>query len=491
MYLLGVIKRDWIFPVLCSFVVVTLFSFTTSWLYDRPFMIDSAVFQLIGKNWAEGRIPYKDLWELKGPLIFLPNALGYWLLGSKMGVYIIQIINLSIALYFVRKTFLLEYNKKVSTLLTYLVVLYFCVFYETGNTVEEYLLPLLIYAFNLLYRYIDKCIEKKEYDLPGGYAFVFGTVLGFSLMSRLTNAISICAAILVIGFLLIYKGKWCNLLKSFLCFIAGFFVLTLPFVIYFYSKDALEEMWYGTFLYGLEYAEHSGFNLLSLHGMRHIILRFVNCYFLLLVAFLIIKYNPRRKLAGIVWLVISVMTILLFLRLNSFGHYFIITVPFIPIIFIEIHKIWKSMMASWNFTLLRVVAVIYIILGVIGVTNNIRNFFLVYHDYEELAVYEKIVKKLPPNFRSSFIAYDCDPELYLYLDIPPKYPYYAGQSFMIIYGASIKPKIEACFRDGNAEWLLVQGTPCDWLQRIIVDKYSFLFSEKSSRWGELMVYKHR
>lgn len=491
MYLLGIIKRDWIYPVLCSFVVVTLFSFTTSWLYDRPFMIDSAVFQLIGKNWAEGRIPYKDLWELKGPLIFLPNALGYWLLGSKMGVYIIQVINLSIALYFVRKTFLLEYNKKFSTLLTGLFALYFSVFYETGNTVEEYLLPLLLYAFYLLYNYVDKCIETKEYDLPGGYVFVFGCVLGFSLMSRLTNAISICVATVVVFFLLACYKKWRNLLISILCFIAGFLVLTMPLVFYFYSKDALEEMWYGSFLYGLEYAGHSGFNILSLHGARHITLRFANCYLLLLVAFLIIKYNPHRKLAGIVWLVVSFMTILLFLRLNSFGHYFIITLPFIPIIFIEVHKMWKSMMSSRFFTLLRVIAVIYIILGVIGVTNNIRNYFLVYHDYEELAVYEKIIKKLPSNFRSSFIAYDCDPELYLYFDISPKYPYYAGQSFMIIYGASIKPKIEACFRDGNAEWLLVQGTPCDWLQRIIIDKYCFSFSEKSSRWGEIMVYKLR
>ena len=172
MYLLGVIKRDWVFPLLYSFVVVTFFSFTTSWLYDKPLMYDSAVFQLIGKIWAERRVPYKDLWELKGPLVFLPSALGYWLSGSK--------------------------------------------------------------------------------------------------------------------------------------------------------------------------------------------------------------------------------------------------------------------------------------LGVIGISNNIENYLLVFHDYKELAVYERIVNKLPLDFKSSFIAYDCDPELYLYFDIPPKYPFCGGQSFLINYGASIKSKIESCFRYGDA-----------------------------------------
>ena len=487
MYLLGVIKRDWFSPFIYSFIVVTLFSFTTSWLYDKPLMYDSAVFQLIGKNWAEGRIPYKDLWELKGPLAFLPSALGYWLCGSKFGVYVIQLLNMTVALYFVQKLFVLEFSRRSSIRLTGLTVFYFIVLYESGNTVEEYLLPLLTCSFYFLYRYVSKCIETKEYELPFGYALTFGCVLGFSLMSRLTNAIIVCAAISVIGVILIIHRRWLNLMKSILFFICGFLTLTIPFLIYFWSKDALEEMWYGTFLFGLEYAGNSGFDIFSLFGLRHIALRLTNCYFLILVSILILVYNPRRKFAGTMWLVISILTALMFLRLNAFGHYYIITLPFIPIIINELHIIWKAKSLEWSRSLLRLVVLFYIVLGVIGIANNLKNYFSVFHDYKELAVYERIVNQLPSDFKSSFIAYDCDPELYLYFNIPPKNPFYAGQSLLISYGASIKSRIEKCFNNGDVKYMVVYDEP-ELLKSIINRKYCFLFSEKSTRGGGYSVY---
>lgn len=478
---------SWFFSLFLAFVVVTLFSFTTSWLYEKPLMYDSAVFQLIGKNWAEGRVPYKDLWELKGPLVFLPSALGYWFCGSKFGVYVIQLLNLTITLFLIQKIFLLEFSRKKSVLLTGLSAIYFAVLYESGNTVEEYLLPLLSCAFYLLYCYVNNCIRSKEYDLSCGYAFIFGCVLGFSLMSRLTNAISICAAVSVIGIMLIAHKRWSNLVKSSLCFIGGFLVLTIPFIVYFYSKDALEEMWYGTFLFGLEYAGKSGFDIFSLFGPRHIILRLANCYLLLLVSILVLLYNPLRKFAGTMWLAISILTTLMFLRLNAFGHYYIITLPFIPIIINELHIIWKAKSLEWSCSLLRLVVVFYIVLGVIGIANNLKNYFLIFHDYKELAVYERIVNQLPAGFKSSFIAYDCDPELYLYFNIPPKYPFYAGQSLLMNYGTSIKSKIEKCFNSGDAKYMVVYGEP-ELLQSVINRKYRFLFSQKGTRGGGYSVY---
>ena len=484
---LYIASRKWMFPFFYALIIVTFFSFTTSWLYDKPLMYDSAVFQLIGKNWAEGRIPYKDLWELKGPLVFLPSALGYWLLGSKLGVYIIQLFNLTITFFVIQKTFLLEFNRKSSILLTGVSAIYFAVLYESGNTVEEYLLPLLSYAFYLLYCYINNCIEAKEYDLPWRYAFTFGCVLGFSLMSRLTNAISICAAVAVVGIILIIHRRWGNLIKSSIWFIGGFLVLTIPFIFYFYLKGAIEEMWYGTFLFGLEYAGNSGFDIFTLFGARHILLRFANCYLLLLTVFLILKFNPLRRFAGVMWLVIVLLTTFVFLRLNAFGHYYIITLPFIPVIITELHKLWKVNKEEWTLFLLKCVIILYIVLGVVGITNNLLNYYLIFHDYKELAVYERIVNKLPPDFRNSFIAYDCDPEFYLYFNIFPKYPYYAGQSPLMYYGASIRSKIQSFFENGNAKFMVVYGTP-DMLDNIVNKRYSFLFSENSTRGGKYYVY---
>ena len=43
---------------------------------------DQYIFELTGKMWAEGGVPYVDFWDQKGPLIFLFNMLGWKLTGS-------------------------------------------------------------------------------------------------------------------------------------------------------------------------------------------------------------------------------------------------------------------------------------------------------------------------------------------------------------------------------------------------------------------------
>ena len=78
---------------LTALLFVTIFSYTTSPLYHLNGLTpDSIIFQIIGKYWAQDSIPYKDLWDMKGPFIFFINAIGYTLTDSRTGIYIIQII---------------------------------------------------------------------------------------------------------------------------------------------------------------------------------------------------------------------------------------------------------------------------------------------------------------------------------------------------------------------------------------------------------------
>lgn len=46
---------------------------------------DSAVFMVLGKGVAAGKLPYLDLYDNKGPMIFYINALGYLLGGPDGG----------------------------------------------------------------------------------------------------------------------------------------------------------------------------------------------------------------------------------------------------------------------------------------------------------------------------------------------------------------------------------------------------------------------
>lgn len=79
-----------------SAAVITVFS-----VYTTPispyYGNDSAFFLLMGKGVTQGKIPYLDLYDQKGPMIFYVNALGYLLTGDRYGIFLMQIVNLTAA----------------------------------------------------------------------------------------------------------------------------------------------------------------------------------------------------------------------------------------------------------------------------------------------------------------------------------------------------------------------------------------------------------
>lgn len=477
-------------PIAIAVILVTLSS--SSFIHDRILLYDSAVFQLIGRMWADGFVPYRDIWELKGPAVFIPSAIGYGLFHSNIGLYVVEVINLSITFFFVLKTFLLEFDKKKAIFYTCITAIYYSVLFS-ANSVEEYYLPLLTLSFYLLYKYLYKNEAGTVRTFPPLYAFVFGLSVGYCLMSRLTNAVGICAATLVLSLMLVKYKEWTNLLKCAVAFIIGFLVMTLPFFSYFYMNDALDQMWYGTFTFGLEYSGNSGFDIFSLHGVRHIFLRMANLYLLIFVSILIIRYNKQRLFTGILWLTIALLSTIMFLRLNSFGNYYQITLPYTIVIFIELNKLFQHTQNKRYQLYTKVAVCVFVFLGIVGAINDIKHHFTLFHDYKEkeLAVYEGITSRLPEDYKTSFIAYDCDTELYLYLDINPAYPLPGGESLIGHYGGSIVEKYQSMFRDGNAKYVLVYKKADPVVQDILNTRYDLLFTSKSTRSGDYYMYRLR
>lgn len=77
-------KRDIVLLGIIAFLFVLIFSFSTSPLYPNYWGSDSAQFQTIGMAWASGKIPYRDIFDHKGPFIFWVNMLGYKM-GGRAG----------------------------------------------------------------------------------------------------------------------------------------------------------------------------------------------------------------------------------------------------------------------------------------------------------------------------------------------------------------------------------------------------------------------
>ena len=162
--------NKWIF-IICfvlSIIFVSIFSTTTS-----PFYLDegtdSAVFKTMGKVILDGRIPYVDYFDHKGPILYFINALGQWLVPNRMGIFFLQIIVNFIVFIFAYKVahlFLREYS---SCFVLLLLCALYSIIYGGGNHCEEWELlitmPLLYYSLLVIRRIRSSYIHQDAIKL--------------------------------------------------------------------------------------------------------------------------------------------------------------------------------------------------------------------------------------------------------------------------------------------------------------------------------------
>ena len=429
--------------LLASFCFVTLFSYTTSFLYSEyADTQDSYIFQVIGKYWAEGRIPYLELWDMKGPFIFWINALGYLITGSKIGVFIIQVISLFISLVFLHQLLNEFFSIKYTFVFTLYSLAHLSYIYEGGNLTEEYLLPFLSAAFYCIIKWV-KQIENTVTVKHHFYASIlYGTVLAISLLSRLTNALSICAAFLVILCVLIVKKEYRNFQVNIFSFLLGFLFVLTPFLIYFDVHHAFIEMLNATLIYPIEYASNPSKDILQT-GIHYSILSYINCIFLLLIV--AYKYKYCNTSIRWLWTFAAFFPFVWFCQGNGFGHYGMIVFPLFTIIIIAIRKYE-----------MRKTFMIFMLLIAIGFASKIRNVFMMFQwQNETIKNYKCMLQHVPTIDYTSFVAYNCHPALYLEMDVFPANRFFAMQDFGIGRLDIQKQLILESFDHSSIKWILM------------------------------------
>lgn len=98
---------------------------------------DEGVFLYVGQQIVDGAVPYRDVWDHKGPLIYYLNALGLVLSGSAWGVWWIEVVFLlaSAALGYASLCKLFGEPAALAASLLWLAGLQIVL--DGGNTVEE------------------------------------------------------------------------------------------------------------------------------------------------------------------------------------------------------------------------------------------------------------------------------------------------------------------------------------------------------------------
>lgn len=227
-----------VFCIVLSIVVITICS-KNSPLYVFNDWVDANAFFTVGKGWMNGLIPYRDLFEQKGPILYLIYGIGTLISDTSfLGIYLLEIISFSIFNYYIIKILNLFVEKKYCYLIN---TLFFSIiisssFFVHGGSAEEFCFPLLAYS---LYIIIDHYVHNKE--INNKKLFINGLLAGIVSLIKF-NLLGFWFIWMAFIFFENFVQK--KFKKSFydcMIFLSGMFLPIIIFMIYFFVNNALDD----------------------------------------------------------------------------------------------------------------------------------------------------------------------------------------------------------------------------------------------------------
>jgi len=213
---------------------------------------DGGIFLYIGSLILKGKIPYLDVWENKGPLVFYINALGLFLTnGSRWGVWLLEFLFFFCAGY-IGYTLIKRIMGVVPALAgTFIWITAAGNVLQGGNFSEEYS---LLFSFMAILFYL-KSLEQPDKKL---YSLLVGASLGVNILLRPNNISMQVAAMAAYFILAIVSRDWRLFLQRAVLLALGAIAVLAPVILYFTLQDALMEMINVVLVFNVQYSDGGG-----------------------------------------------------------------------------------------------------------------------------------------------------------------------------------------------------------------------------------------
>jgi len=245
--------RDVLISLLLAFLVITVCS-CFSPLYATNTWCSPACYHTVGKSFWNGLLPYRDLYEHKGPLVYalysVATLISY---KSFFGMYVLSLPFAFCFFHYSLKTLRVLTNRPIASWFivvgtgVYCTTSYFC-----GGSVEELLLPFLAFALYVIVKYV-KSVDNPCEDAPSTpglkrtVSFLPRRLfLGMGMAVVLWSKFNILAFyIAIILFFLVYTiriHRFHDFLKAVLPVTIGFLSVTFPLCLFYSLNGAFDDM---------------------------------------------------------------------------------------------------------------------------------------------------------------------------------------------------------------------------------------------------------
>lgn len=427
----------WLFFLTVSFVFISVESVITSPFYKLPtWPSDSVTFMLMGKTLLEGRVPYLDLFDHKGPVLYGFQAIGQLIYPGRYGVYTLQILLLSFSMTLLWKSGCMIAGKGKNLCAMALFLLTAMWTFELGNQCEEYSLPFGVLCIYLALKYLKKSGEG-DLELPSSASYLFGICLAASFMIRAIDAVIPSAVILGLALLLLKRKQYYNLCSHCVTGFLGMATVLLPILFYFSWHGALYQMYDAMITFNLQYAAYfSRFRPEAFNPLTGSKLMLLYCFFLPFFAFRL----PDRM--GWVLIPVALLPFPVLIQQNDYLHYYTLL---LPVVYMTYVVLLLKISEKGGFR-----RYAYVVLGILLLATSLRQDYLkkynlrITHNLYFPASYktvEAMIKLIPEKERDRFWSINTweDDWLYIQWNMRPTVRYSGCITLIHLY---VRPEIE-------------------------------------------------
>ncbi len=338
----------------------------------------------MGKSVLDGIVPYRDLYEQKGPLLYFIHTFAALIsYRSFFGVYLVEIVASYAFLLISYKSISLFNNSKYRLLLIVIlsVLTYTSPCFINGDSAEELCLPFIVYALYVGFKSI-----KTGQPITPTQALITGITAASVLWIKFSFTGFYIGWIGYLSYFYIKNNWGKKILPTFLYAIIGLIISTIPIFIYFIYHDALGIMlqtyfYDNTMRYGISGDDTSSIFTIILNTISS------SQYNILLFALILCGIAITKSKLRAFFLCALISTIIFIFMRHSLPYYPFILAAFTPLGIITFDYIINHTRPLFHYT--------FIAILLIGSLFSSCYGSLIFTPVEELAVhkFDKIIKQ--------------------------------------------------------------------------------------------------
>lgn len=361
-------------PVLMLFFVSVLVSLSFK---ENPFSNflpghDSSMFLYFGKGIEKGLIPYKDMLDHKGPMLWLIEYVGVSLSSGATyyGVYLFELVSVFFTLFFTFKSTKLLSNSVIAIISTLIPVTLYVQVFEGGNLSEIFALPFIMLSVFVMLKYL------LTRELSFGTALIVGFSL-FVVFQIRANMIAawIAFAIVIMGNAIINREKIFS--SVVLPVTLGFIVPNIIVAAYFIKNGAFYDYINQAFMINLKYSSATldqkinvskiFFSILSEYGF--------SVFFALAIIYVFFEkkiFIKQSMLAIVLFAILNFYTLII--SGNVFLHYISTEVPIISLLASYTLLTVSRSFVEGNYAEFKVLSVMIVALLIIPAIGYVKSY---------------------------------------------------------------------------------------------------------------------